>query len=97
MKNPSYIEFVRTETPGPYGIPLKISSWGEKEILFDIDIDGITHSFPLKRDKIVDSMTSFSDDTEETTLVACLSIDDMARLYSKISAVVKSEKNQFII
>lgn len=97
MKNPSYIEFVRTETPGPYGIPLKISSWKDDEILFDIEIDGITHSFPLKRKSIEQSVTSFSEDSEDTTLIVCLSVDEMASLYGKISAVVKSEKNQFIL
>lgn len=97
MNNPSYIEFVRTETPGPYGIPLKISSWGEDEIMFDIEIDGITHSFPLKRKNIEQSVISFSEETEDTTLIACLSVNEMASLYGKISAVVKSEKNQFIL
>lgn len=96
-KNFEYVEFLRTDTPGPYGIPLKISNWGKDEILFDIDIDGVTHSFPLKHKHIENSVGSNVDEHDGKLLYVSVSIDEMAKIYSKISSIIKVEKNDFML
>lgn len=104
MNIPDYIEFIGLGTPGPYNIPLKVSSWGEDELLFDIEIDGITHSFPLKKKHIENSVMRNSIDAEDGTLgqpknilFVSISNEEMARIYAKISSVIKAEKNDFIL
>jgi hypothetical protein len=101
MNGPNYIEFMGSGTPGPYNIPLKVSSWGEEEVLFDIDIDGITHSFPLKRSHIENSImrNSISEDGSpgDSVLYVSISNKEMANIYGKISSVIKVEKNDFIL
>lgn len=101
MKAPDYIEFIGSGTPGPYNIPLKVSSWGEDEILFDIDIDGITHSFPLKRKHIENSIlrNALDINNDQTTSILFVSISnkEMANIYGKIASVIKVEKNDFIL
>lgn len=97
QKNFQYLEFIRTDTPGPYGIPLKISNWGKDEILFDIDIDGVTHSFPLKKEHIENSIAAPLPNGENNVLYVSISIKEMAKLYSKISSVIKVEKNEFML
>ena len=101
MNIPDYIEFIWLETPGPYNLPLKVSSWGEDELLFDIEIDGITHSFPLKKKHIENSVMRNSIDLEDgqlrNILFVSISNKEMARIYTKISSVIKAEKNNFIL
>lgn len=101
MNIPDYIEFIGLGTPGPYNIPLKVSSWEEEEILFDIDIDGITHRFPLKRKHIENSIMENSIDPENgqsrSVLFISISNKEMARIYGKIASVIKAEKNDFIL
>jgi hypothetical protein len=101
MNAPDYIEFLGSGTPGPYNIPLKVSSWEENEILFDIDIDGIIHSFPLKTKHIENSImrNSTSDDGDPggSVLYVSISNKEMANIYGKISSIIKVEKNDFML
>jgi len=94
MKQETYIEFLKTSTPGPYGIPLKVIEENEKEILFQIEIDNVFHTFGIKKSDIINFISS--PDQQDLTYLD-VSVESMARLYSKISAVVTSEKNQFIL
>lgn len=101
MNKFDYIEFMWCDTPGPYNIPLKVSNQTESEILFDIEIDGITHSFPLQRSAIENSIARSciyeTDGTTGIVLFVSVSKNEMAKLYSKISAVMKSEDNRFFL
>ncbi len=94
MNKMRQIEFIRTSTPGPYGIPLNVVDQNENEILFEIEIDGIIHSFSVK---MSDVMNTIAAPEQSDLFFIEISPDAMAKLYSKISAVVKSEKNQFIL
>lgn len=94
MSKMQYIEFIRTSTPGPYGIPLKVVEQSEKEILFEIEIDNIIHSFSVKAEDVLNTISS--PDQSDLCFVE-ITPDSMAKLYGKITAVVKSEKNQFIL
>lgn len=94
MKKANYIEFMRTSTPGPYGIPLKVIEQNEKEILFEIEIDGIVHGFPVKMTDVTNSIASPLD---EDLLFVEIEPAAMSKLYGKISAVVKSDSNPFIL
>jgi hypothetical protein len=94
MTEDKYIEFLRISTPGPYGIPLKVVEDNDNEILFQIEIDDILHTFGIQKSEIVNMISS--PDQENLTYLD-VSIKSMAKLYSKISAVVHSEKNQFIL
>jgi len=94
MKTPNYIEFMRTSVPGPYGIPLKVIEQNEKEILIEIEIDDIIHGFPVKVSDITNSIASPID---EDLLFVEITPDAMSKLYGKISSVVKSEANPYIL
>lgn len=94
MNKGSYIEFIRTSTPGPYGIPLKTVEQNDKEVLFEIEIDNMIHTFSVKTEDIMNTVAS---PEREDLFLLDITPDAMARLYGKISAVVRSEKNQFIL
>jgi hypothetical protein len=94
MKKGNSIEFIRTSTPGPYGIPLKVVDANDTEILFEVEIDEAIHTFSIKRSDVMNTIAS--PDMENLFLLD-ITPDSMARLYGKISAVVRSEKNQFIL
>jgi hypothetical protein len=94
MNKMSYVEFIRTSTPGPYGIPLKVVEQDEKVILFEIEIDDVRHSFSIGTNDILNNIASPEQDG---LYLLEISPESMAKLYSKISNVVKSEKNQFIL
>ena len=79
MKKPTYIEFMRTSVPGPYGIPLKVIEQSDEEILIEIEIDDIAS--PIDEDLLFVEITP----------------DAMSKLYGKISSVVKSEANPYIL
>lgn len=94
MKKPTYIEFMRTSVPGPYGIPLKVIEQNEKEILIEIEIDEVIHGFPVK---VTDITNSIASPIDEDLLFVEITPDAMSKLYGKISAVVKSESNPFVL
>ena len=94
MNNINYIEFIRTSTPGPYGIPLKVVDNNESEILFEIEIDDTIHSFSIKREDVISGIVS--PDQRDLMFVE-IGVESMSKLYGKISAVIKSEKNQFML
>lgn len=94
MKKPTYIEFMRTSVPGPYGIPIKVIEQNEKEMLIEIEIDDVIHGFPVKMADITSSIASPDD---EDLLFVEISPDAMSKLYGKISSVIKSEANPFIL
>jgi hypothetical protein len=94
MNKPNYIEFMRTSTPGPYGIPIKVVEQNENEMLIEIEIDDVIHVFPVKMEDVVSSITS---PMEENLCFVDIKPDAMSKLYGKISAVVRSENNQFIL
>lgn len=94
MNKMKKIEFVRTSTPGPYGIPLDVVDQNDREILFEIEIDGVTHTFSIDTKDV--AYTMFSPEDSDLWFVE-IGPDAMARLYGKIAAVMKSEKNVFIL
>lgn len=93
MNNYNNIQFIKTTTPGPYDVPLKIVKEKPETISFEIEIDDAIHIFEVAKKEIV---TSFPSEDLDTLLLE-ISGSAMSSLYSKICAVMKSEENRFIL
>lgn len=94
MKKEKYVELMRTSTPGPYGIPLKVIEQNDKEILIEIEINDVIHGFPIK---VSDVLNSIASPVDEDLMFIEITPDAMSKLYGKISSVVKSEANPYIL
>lgn len=94
MNNVKYIEFMRTSTPGPYGIPLTVINHNENEIMFEIEIDNTIHGFSIPKTEIVSSIVSPG---QNDLYFVEITPSTMSSLYEKITAVVRSEENTFIL
>lgn len=93
MTNKQYIQFIKTSTPGPYDVPLKIVDVKDQSISFEIEIDNTIHTFQINRKDIV---SDFPSEDLEVVIVE-INKDSMSSLYSKICSVMKSEENRFIL
>lgn len=93
MNNYNNIQFIKTTTPGPYDVPLKIVKDKPEGISFEIEIDDAIHIFEVNKKEIISSFPSENLDT----LLLEISTAAMSTLYSKICAVMKSEENKFML
>lgn len=94
LDNYTHVEFLKTRTAGPYGVPLRIVEAKEDRVLLEIEIDGIFHSFPIRNSSII----SVTPEPIDTSLAYVeITENEMADFFRKISAVVKSERNAFAI
>lgn len=93
MSDYKFIQFIRTSTPGPYEVPLKVASIGKDRISFEIEIDDMIHVFDVKKKDIISDLPS--ENLEERLLE--ISPTAMSQLYSNICGLIKSEDNRFIL
>jgi hypothetical protein len=93
MNKEQYIQFIKTSTPGPYDVPLKVVNVKNESISFEIEIDNVIHTFEISRKDIISDIPS---EDLETRLVE-IDSTAMSSLYSKICSVMKSEENRFML
>lgn len=93
MSDYKFIQFIKTSTPGPYEVPLKVAAMGRDSISFEIEIDDMIHVFDVKKKDIISDLPS---ESLEERLIE-ISPSAMSSLYSKICGVIKSEDNRFIL
>jgi hypothetical protein len=93
MNKEQYIQFIKTSTPGPYDVPLKVVNVKNESISFEIEIDNVIHTFEISRKNIISDIPS---EDLETRLVE-IDSTAMSSLYSKICSVMKSEENRFML
>lgn len=94
LDNFTHVEFLKTSTPGPFGVPLKIVEIKDDRFLLEIEIDSIFHSFPVRSSSIV-SVTP--EPTDTSLALVEITENEMADFFRKISTVVKSKKNEFAV
>jgi hypothetical protein len=89
-KSAEKIIFLKSNSPGPYDIPMNVVDENETRYLFEIEIDDAFHSFPILKEDIV---SSISLPSEDSTIMVELKKEAMEVLYRDIVSMVRSNNN----